>query len=244
MLRPPSIVARAGLAVLLTFILLATPGGCGGGGFGAELSTRPTPRELKSADGERLSLPADEGFTIRLPKSSKEAALGGTASADASAERSGSASATAEVTNGGSASGTFQLGHAVKNSTNRQVELEVAVSLAFEFETKADPPSALPDASVSLKIFALDQRSRVLRDLDVASHSSDRGVTKAKSTRELSFSVTLGPGDSLNLYAAGQAAVSVKEGHSAASTLKLSGLKMDLVTKPAPPVRTAADGPR
>ncbi|TWT41928.1 hypothetical protein RAS1_30520 [Phycisphaerae bacterium RAS1] len=241
---PRSVLERAVIAAGLALTIVATPGGCGAGGFGAELTARPEPRDLKNADGEKLSLPADEAFTIRLPKATKEAALGGTANADASAERTGAAAASADVSNGGSAAGTFQLGHAVRNATNRQIELQVAVSLAYEFETKADPPSPLPDSSVSLKIFAIDQRSRVLHDLDVALHSSDRGLAASKSSQELSFFVTLGPGDSINIYAAGQAAVGVKEGHSAASVLKLSGLKMDLLTKPAPPVRTAADGPK
>jgi hypothetical protein len=40
---------------------------------------------------------------------------------------------------------------------------------------------------------------------------------------------------------AGQVAVEVKAGRSAHGSLKLSGLQMEVETRPAPPVRTAGD---
>jgi len=71
---------------------------------------------------------------------------------------------------------------------------------------------------------------------------ANRGATQQQGDKTVNFTVTLSPGDSVNVFVAGQAKVDIREGRSGSGSLKLSGLQMDVVARPAPAVRTANDG--
>ncbi len=215
--------------------------GCGGANFGSELSAKPKPQALGRTEGKTLRLPQDEPFSIHLNRSQQQAGLDGTAEADARAKREGQGAVSARVTSGGQASATFQLGHAFANDGDRQVDLNVAVSCEYEYEAGADPATPWPDATVGLKLYARDGRNRLLNSFSLVQHSTKQGAASSRDRKELRFTLTLGPGESVNVFLAGQVAIEVEAGRSAHGSLKLSGLQMEVETRPAPPVRTAGD---
>ena len=231
-----SIVACLGLTAPLA--------GCGSGRFGSDLSARPAPRPIQPNDGDSLRLPRDASFSIVLPQASKKPGLDGTAEADAEATGAGDAMATVAVTHSGEALGLFQLGHAFKNDTDRQVDLEVAVQLNYSFEATADPESGYPDATVGLRLYARDVHGRMLRDLEFVEHSTENGPAASKGDEQARFTLTLGPGQAVDVFVAGQAKAEIRAGRSATGSLKLSDLQMEVTTRPAPPVRAVDDEQR
>jgi len=162
--------------------------------------------------------------------------LDGTAQAAATAERIGRAEATAAVTHSGTAEGLFQLGHALANDTDRQIDLEFTVRFAYEFEVQHQPEVRLPDAVVGLRLYARDDHGRLLRELALLDHSTEDGPARRQADDRLDFALTLGPGQSVDVFLAGQARVEIDSARSASVTLRLSGLQFEVVTRPAPAV--------
>jgi hypothetical protein len=218
--------------------------GCSGGDFGSELTVRPRPQPLARAAGESIRLPQDKPFSITLAPSEESPGLGGTAEADSHVGREGNADAAAHVENGGSALAGFQLGHAFQNGSDRQMKLRVRVDCAYEIEAEATPPSALPDAKVSLKLYARDGHNRLLRNFTLAEHSTEEGAEGAaasKDRKNIEFALTLGPRESVSIYVAGSVKVETPDGRSARGSVNLSGLEMEIKTEVAPPIEKAGD---
>jgi hypothetical protein len=228
-------VAGGGLSLLL---LLS---GCGGGDVGSELTVRPTPRSLSSGERATLRLPQDEPFSITLAPTRESPGLGGTAEADAHVSRDGNADAVARVDEGGSALARFQLGHAVKNESDRQMDLLVRLRCEYETEAEATPPGPLPDATVGLKLYARDGHNRLLRNIGMVDHSTEEGAASSKDRKDVEFTLTLGPRETLSVFLAGSVEIETRVGHSARGSIKLSGLEMQIETALAPPVRQAGD---
>lgn len=221
-------------------LLLAAPAllsGCAAGGAGSELSAKPTPRGIGQAQGVKLSLPADEPFSIVLAPTQQAPGLDGTAEGRASADKAGSAGASAKVGNVGSAAGTFQLGHAFRNDTAQQIDLSVSVAVTYAYHVSADPAVPTPQAQVNLNIFARDGRGRLLRTVPLVSLTSQDGAASSRDQRDVQFSLTLGPRDEVSVFLAGSASAECKPGHDAAADLTLSALRMEVATQAAPPVR-------
>lgn len=234
------IVAGAHLA--LSALTLAAMSGCGGPSFGSELRNRPSTTPLASAESRPLRLPADAKFTIRHHESRQVAEFEGQAQADADAAPTGEARAAAAVTDGGTAEGTFQLGHAFHNDGPRQLDLGVRVRLEYQYEASAEPQTGLPDASVGLNLYARDGRNRLIRTVPLVAHSTEQGDASSRGQEDFSFSATLGPGESLSVFVAGNARVQTRPGRSARVAVRISGLELEVETRSAPAVRTSADG--
>jgi hypothetical protein len=147
---------------------------------------------------------------------------------------------TANVSDGGQARATFQLGHAFKNDGERQTDLHVRVRCDYEYQ--ADPAARWPDAKVGLKLYARDGRNRLRNSFSLVQHTSEDGAAASKDGKELEFTLTLGPGEAVNVFLAGQVEIDVDVGRSARGSLKLSGLEMEVQSRPAAAVRTAGDG--
>ena len=147
----------------------------------------------------------------------------------------------AHVQNGGSALAGFQLGHALKNDTDRQMALRVQLSCTYETNAVATPPGPLPDAQINLNLYARDSSNRLLREIGLALHSTEDGAAACKDDKQVSFSLTLGPREAVNVFVAGSVNIDTQEGRSAEGSIKLSGLKMEIQAEPAPPVQKAAD---
>lgn len=225
--------------VLVPWVVLAA--GCSGNGVGSELKARPRPRPLEAEKGRVVRLPQDEPFSIALAPSQEAPGLGGEARAEARASREGSAEATAEVKNGGSAQAEFQLGHAFRNDSDRQVELQVRVRCGFETAASADPPGPLPDARVELRLYARDDRNRLVRNIGLTGHSTENGAASSTDSKDVVFGLALGPGEAVSVFVGGGVRVETREGRSARAAIKLTGLEMEVRTQAAPPVRTAGD---
>ncbi len=219
--------------------LAATLAGCGRGGLTSDLSVQPQAQPLPTAESATLSLPQDKPFAIALAPTEELPGLGGTADADAHATKEGNADARAEVKNGGKATAGFQLGHALKNDSERQVDCDFKVRCRYEYQSQATPPSGVPDATVRLMLYARTARNLRLTELKLLEHSTDNGAVSEAATKELSFTLTLGPGETVNVYLGGEVKVDVADDHSAAGTLKVGDLTMDVVTHAAPPVAKA-----
>jgi hypothetical protein len=219
----------AGLLALLT--------GCMGAQFGSELSAKPKPRALRSTQSATVHLPQDEAFAIVLPSAHKKAGLDGTAESDADAKPAGAAEASASVKTAGTAEGLFQLGHALSNETDRQMDVAFTVRVHYEFEARNQPAERLPDAAVGLRLYAREPRGRLLRDLVLVDATTESGTAQRHGDETLNFTLTLGPGDTVHVFLAGQAKVDISTGRSASSSLKVSHLEFDVVTQPAPPVQ-------
>lgn len=231
-------VGMCAVAVGLSLALLQT--GCSGGDFGSELSARPVPRSL-DLNGQVLRLPQDEPFSIALAPTQEQPGLGGKADANAQVSNRGDADANAQVDNGGAASAEFQLGHAIKNDSDRQASLLVRLHCEFETTAEATPPGPLRDAEVGLRLYARDGRNRLLRNMQLAHHSTEEGAASSRVGKDVDFRLTLGPREWVSVYVAGGVHIDTQEGHSARGAIKLSGLKMEIETELAPPVQGAGD---
>ena len=227
--------------VLMAGLSLLTLVGCGGGEFGSELAMRPSPRPLSAEDGATLRLPQDQSFSITLAPKQSAPGLEGKANAVANAESNGQADALALVENGGSATAGFQLGHAVRNDTDRMINLEVAVRCEFETNAEATPPSPLPDATVGLHLYVRDKRNRLLRNFSLAQHSTEEGAAASTDRKDIIFALPLGPRESVSIFLAGSVQVELPEQHAARGSIKLSKLEMEIKTAAVPPVRKAVD---
>ncbi|MCC6358168.1 MAG: hypothetical protein IT450_05455 [Phycisphaerales bacterium] len=221
-------------------LLLHGLAGCGGGGMASELSAQPEARPLSRSSGNLLRLPADDKFSIALAPAQKAPGINGKAEASASAERSGVGDASARVENGGTASATFQVGHALKNDSNNQLDLVVRTRFNYEYAAGAQPAGETEDATLSLNLYARDGKNRLLKTLTVLAHSTAEGDVKSKDRKEAEFTLTLGPGDSVSVFVGGTVMINTKEGRSADGSIKLSGLEMDVESKVAPTVAPAS----
>ncbi len=225
-------------AVLLPIAALA---GCGGANFGADLAQRPRAVPLKTGDGAVLRIPADEKFAIALAPSAREPGLGGAADADSKAGVDGSAMAMASVSNNGKASAGFQLGHAFSNPGDRQADATIRLKYNYVLRADAQPPSSSPGATVGLKLYARNGNNVLVRTVDLLGHSTENGDATRQGANEYEFSLTLGPGESMNVYIAGQAAVEIKPEHDASGELQLSDVQLEITSKLAPPVRVGGN---
>jgi hypothetical protein len=216
-------------------------GGCSSDQFGSELSVRPKPYALRKTESVTVRLPQDEPFSIALPLDHREPGLDGEADAHATAERTGQGEARATVTRSGTAEGLFRLGHAFANDTDRQIDLDITVRYQYEFEAREEPEARLPEASVGLRLYARDDRGRILRDWVLVSYSTDDGTARDQADRTTNCTITLGPGESVDVFLAGRAKADVSVERTASALLKLSGLQFEVVTRPAPAVRAASD---
>ena len=208
--------------------------------FGSELSARPKARPIDKVEGTTLHLPQDQPFNITLPKVTKEPRLEATADADATAKPTGDGSASATVTNGGKAEGLFQIGHALSNATDRQADFDFRVRCQYEFEARATTEQNLPDAAVGLRVYARSERGRLLRDIVLVQHTTENGAAQRGSSENLSFTLTIAPGETVDVFVAGQAPIAVPDGRSASCSIKMTGLQMDVTTRPAPAVPASA----
>lgn len=227
------------VAVLL---FVGTLAGCGGADFGAELSARPRPVTLKTDAGSVTRLPQDQKFTITLAPSSKEPGLTGAAEADSHATADGAADAAARVSNGGKASASFQLGHAFKNESERQIDADIRIRFKYEIAAQATPPADVPGATVGVRLYARNARNVLVRTVDLLSHTTENGAASRRGDNDLTCTLTLGPGEALNVFLAGLAGVEAREDRTASASVKLSDVQMEITSKPAPPVRTPGDG--
>lgn len=224
------------LAALGAALLVMTTAGCSGAAVSSELSVRPEPRPLSRSSGSVLRLPKDEKFSIALAPAQKAPGLMGTADATASASRDGNAELSAMVDNGGAASATFQLGHAFSNDSDRQIDLNIKTRFDCEFRAEMKPAMQAEDAMLGLSIYARDGRGRLLKSIGVVQYSTAEGGLGSKSRRENDFTLTLGPNESISVFVAGDIAINSKEGRSATAAMRLSGLELEVESKPAPPI--------
>ncbi len=229
-------VAARRTALILGILPL---GGCGGANFGADLTSRPRATTVSAEGPAEQSYPGDEPFGIFHAESSRSAGLGSDAQSDAHASPEGTADASASIDNGGEASGTFQIGHALTNDGGRQIDLDVTVRFHYEYEAKASQTPARVDGGVGLKLYARDQRNRLLRNDDLVAYTLEQGDSAGSAEKEIRFSVPLGPSGTVSVFLAGQSRVSAEFGRSAACSLKVSGLKMSVTAHPAPPASAA-----
>ncbi len=213
--------------------------GCMGTQFGAELSAKPKPRPLRATQPTTLHLPQDEPFAIALPSASKKPGLDGAADADATARPAGEAEATASVKQSGTAEAVFQLGHALANETDRQMDLDCTVRLKYEFEVSNTPAQRLHDATIGLRLYAREARGRLLRDLALLDYTTESGAAGRTGDESFRFIVTLAPGDVVHMFLAGQAKVDIPAERTATAKLKVTGVQFDITAQPAPAVQTA-----
>lgn len=232
---------ESGTLRVVGILLLLSLAGCSGGDFGSELTVRPKPRPLSRGDGQVVRLPQDEPFSIALAPTQETPGLVGTAEVDAHASKDGNADARASVENGGSAVAGFQLGHALKNDSDRQMVLHVHLRCEYVTEAEANPPGPLPDAKVGLKLYARDSRNRLRRNFNLTQHSTEEGAASSKDRKDIRFGLTLGPYEWVNIFLAGSVEVETQEGRSARGSIKLGDLVMEIRTEMAPPVQKIGD---
>ncbi len=233
MVQPRSALMIATLAALLL-------GGCSTAQFGVDMAVHPKPYALRKTEPTTLRLPQDQRFSIALQSDHREPGLDGTAEASADAKDTGQGEATASVVRSGSAEGLFRLGQGFSNDTDQQMDLDVVVRFHYEFAARAEPDAGTPDASVGLRLYAHEEHGRMQRDDALIDYSTENGATQRQADQNLSFSLTLGPGQAVEVFLAGRAKVDATAQRSASATLKLSGLQFEIATRPAPAVRASS----
>jgi hypothetical protein len=235
---------HSGLLIIAAAAFAA--GGCSSAQFGVEMAVRPKPYLLRSVAPATLRLPQDQPFAIALESDHREPGLDGTADAGAAAKGTGEGSATATVERSGSAEGLFRLGQGFTNDTDRQIDLDLVMRYRYEFGARAEPAAPrTPDATVGLRLYAHEAHGRMQRDLVLIDYSTEDGATQQQGDKRVELTLTLGPGQSMDVFVAGRAKVDVKALRTAAATLKLSDLQFEVATRPAPEVRatSAPSGP-
>ncbi|MBU0640783.1 MAG: hypothetical protein KKB50_18110 [Planctomycetes bacterium] len=230
----------ATLLPLVTLPALMLPG-CAGADFGSELSAKPKTHALDHSQGTTLRLPQDEPFAIASFEAQQAADLGGTAKGEAHADAAGNADASAEVSAGGQASGSFQLGHAFRNKTERQMELAITVRFNYEYQLADAAPAQAADTSIGLKLYARDGQNRLLRNFDLLQHNAADGAAVRQAGEDFRFAVPVGPGELLHVFLSGRVVIAASHGRSGAGALRVSAFEIEVQTRPAPPVRTAGD---
>ncbi len=231
--RHISLITLATIALTLT--------ACQSGRFGSEISAQPEPQKLSQPDGMTVKSPADQPFNITFSSSSRTPGLDGTAESDASVEDSGSASARATVESAGQATAGFQLGHAITNDTTRQTDITVSLRFQYAFDVTEQPLLNLPGAQAALRLYARTEHGRLLRDIPLVDHSTESGPAQRESEEHLNFTLTLAPGETVNVFLAGQTQVNIEADRSASAKLELRGTRLEITTAPAPKVRTTGD---
>ena len=227
------------LSLCLPFVIYIA--GCGGANFGSEFESRPAPTALTTTPAGTTKLPQDHKFSIHRTTSTNDSGLGGTAEPTASAAADGSANVSVKVAEGGQASAVFQLGHAFENKSAQQVDLDVLVRFHFEYAAESSSADQPVDGSVGLKLYARDDRNRLVRNDELIAHPLDKGPTQGSGDREHRFTLTLGPGRSVSVFLAGQTQAKALPGRAGNCSLKISGLGMEITTRSAPAPRTASD---
>ena len=223
-------VALTALGMLGTGLLTA----CGAGDAGSELAMRPKPRAI----GARavLRIPQEEPFSITLSSAQETPGLQGEAGTEKRVTDDGNADAEAWVRHGGTAQATFQIGQAVANDSDQQVQLRVTARCSYETMAETVPPGPFADAQVSLTLYARDGRNRLLRSLKFIAHSTEEGAASSANTKEVTFELTLGAREWVNIFVAGDVQVETTPEREARGKVELRGLEMVIETEPAPPV--------
>ena len=229
------------VAITVCLPLVICIAGCGGANFGSEFESRPSPTALTASEAATTRLPQDYQFSIHRTTSTDDSGLGGTAEPTASAAADGSADVSVEVAEGGEASAVFQLGHAFENKSTQQVDLDVLVRFHFEYNAESTSADRPVDGSVGLKLYARDDRNRLVRNDELIAHALDKGPTQGSGDRDHRFTVTLGPGRSVSVFLAGQTQAKALPGRAGNCALRISGLSMEVTTRAAPAPRTASD---
>lgn len=228
-------------ALILVSLAALSLTGCAAGAAGGDLSVRPDAKPLSKHMGKAFSLPKDEKFTITLAPASQAPGLEGKAEGKATCEAKGEGKASAKVEKGGTANGTFQLGHAVKNDSEQQIDLVVRVKFKCDYAVEAKPTLARGKTSASLRIFARDGRNRLLQSFGVVQQSSDEGKVDSNATKDVGFTITLGPGESVAIYLAGVADANLRDGETGEAKISASDVTMELEPRAAPQVKAAAN---
>lgn len=238
-------VRRAGRWAVtgLTAALLGGGAGCGRE-FGAEVAVRPDPVVFRRVAERVIRIPDDVPFALRAAPASQAPAPDGEARAEADARPDGTARAVVEVRNGGQAQAEFQLGHAVRNDTDVQTDVEVTLRVRFGYELDRSGGPPRPDSELGLRLYAQDERSRMLRSFVLLSHSGEAGPVASTDERTLRFRVTLGPRQTLTVYLAGLAQAEMEPGQQVRAAVEVQRAALELRLVPAPGLEGSADDRR
>lgn len=235
-------VVRIVGGLALAAALLTCGPGCGNGNFGVALSATPKPYDMREERSLSLSLPQSDGFSIHLSQSTREAGLQGTAAANAQATPDGNGELSAKVENGGRASGTIQLGHSFRNDTSRQMDMTARVRYGYEYQLSSKPEPRQLGATVGIRLFAKEERGRLLRDLPLVTQTTEQGGATRTADEDVSFTITLGPGQTALIYVAANVAVDVIDLRSAEASLRIRDMKMDIQTQLSPAISSPSAG--
>ena len=111
----------------------------------------------------------------------------------------------------------------------------------FEYTAESSSEDHPLDGSVGLKLYARDDRNRLVRNDELIAHPLDKGPAQGGGDRDHRFTVTLGPGRSVSVFLAGQSQATARPGRAGNCSLEISGLSMEVTTRAAPAPRTASD---
>jgi hypothetical protein len=207
--------------------------GCTGGDVGSELTVRPPPRELPRGDAATLKLPADAKFNIALSPATKAPGLAGSADVDSEAAPDGNAACRAKIEGGGQGSATFQLGHTIKNATDRQTDWDVHARFDYDYRAAATPVAG-PQATLSLNLFARDARNRLVQTAGVLQHTTEQGDISGSSREDARFTLTLAAGGTASVFLAGNVTIDAHDGQSGSGEIRVKGLEITLTQRPPP----------
>jgi hypothetical protein len=216
--------------------------GCSSDQFGAELSARPRPSAIRTPEGTTFRVPEDQPFVIALQRKNSAAGLEGQADADATAGGDGHAGARVRVVRAGQAQALFQLGSAFVNDTERTIDLECALHFRYRLDISQEPRSAAKDGALGLRLYAREARGRMLREMNLFDVGSEEGAARRDSEEHLEFTLTISPGETVNVYLAGQARADIPAERSLTAELKVSDVRLHAVSHAAPDVPVQPPG--
>ncbi len=231
-------LSRAAVAGLISLGIGALSAGCGGGRLGTDLSQRPPPHALAAPAATTLHLPRDRPINITLGRSHRAPGLGGSVEADAATDGQATADARVSIQQGVEGEAPIQLGHALRNDTDRQTDVDFLIRVQFGLEAATAPPENRPGATVGPRLCARDPRGRLRHEAVLGDYAPEFEAVQRVGQETLRLTLTLAPGEALGEFLAGRVVGAVEGPWSASARLQIRSLQCELTTQPVPAVRT------
>lgn len=206
-------------------------GGCGGGGFGESVAlpqSRQSRLDSGFTPGQRLSLPSEKVFNVADAQRASE----GSGEAESSANGDGAARGRASVGAAGKAWAEFQVGEVIFNSRSEPLEAAVQFDCAFEYSVEGADLARHPPEMVGLKLFVKDSNKKMLHKVVLVNQEGGLGAVHQSGRETPSFNITMEPGLSYTLVAAGRVAVAANDaGTPVAAEIEIKSLRIDVHAK-------------
>lgn len=220
--------------------------GCSGSDFGTNVDLprekhHRLPPTLKP--GTVITLPAAQPFNVHDKLWNSTPGQGGKAAPAADASANGTAFCKADGADGGSSFAEFQIGHCIDNDSGVPVEAELRMLIDYDQACQAEGQGAKTASNYAIKAFVKDTAGRIVRNLPLATHTSDDGQVHWSGAERTITDVTMQPGLGYYIVLAGRAEAGSQTGTSSSASITVKAFQLEIRCKPAPATAPASSQP-